>query len=95
MSKHAGTEGPNSPAAVDAGGQAILPPQSSHAPDPIATTARPAAFNADRIRVTSAGLNPDEISAVLNAEQWCHQDVQHLDVRGVAATLMWTGVKVP
>ena len=40
--------------------------QSSHAR--IATTARPAAFNADRIRVTSAGLNPDLISAVWNAE---------------------------
>ena len=41
---------------------------SPQPPDPIATTARPAAFNADRMRVTSAGLNPDSISAVLNAE---------------------------
>ena len=52
----------------DAGGQAFLIPQSSHTTAPIATTARPASFNADRMRVTSAGLNPDEISAVLNAE---------------------------
>ena len=69
-------------------------PQTSHAPDSVATTARPASFNTDRMRVTSAGLNPDLISAVLNAEQWSHQEVRHIYVRGVERTSMCIGVRV-